>query len=140
MLSVYPRHYPLASKEPRLSTLQMSRVDSGNYRVGDFIRHTAKTRSWEKAQTLVHNLENPEEATPANLPEPAQSGLDLKRTTIEVAVETFLSDPNSRGVQEPTQQKLKHLCRRQLLDWAKTESLLYLDELTTANPTNFRDG
>ncbi|MHB8391812.1 MAG: tyrosine-type recombinase/integrase [Acidobacteriaceae bacterium] len=35
---------------------------------------------------------------------------------------------------------MRHLCRRQLLDWAKGESLVYLDELTTANLTDFRNG
>jgi integrase/recombinase XerD len=141
MLSVYARHYPpCEQKNPAHRRCRCPKWIQGTTESGEFIRRSSKTRSWEKAQKLVNELENPQEAPPVNLPEPVKAGPDPKRTTIEVAVETFLKDANSRGLQEPTQQKLKHLCRRQLIDWAKTESLVYLDELTTANLTNFRNG
>jgi len=60
------------------------------------------------------------------------------RTTIGDAVESFLKDAASRGLREPTQQKLRNLCQRQLLVWANRESLVHLDEPTTANLTAFR--
>lgn len=53
------------------------------------------------------------------------------------AVKIFLDDANSRGLKKPTQQKLKRLCEDQLHTWAKSESLLYLNELTTEpSPTS----
>jgi len=114
MLSVYARHYPpCEQKSPAYRRCRCPKWIQGTTESGEFIRRSSKTRSWEKAQKLVNKLENPEEAPPVNLPEPVQSGPDPKRTTIEVAVETFLNDANSRGLQEPTQQKLKHLCRLQ---------------------------
>jgi hypothetical protein len=51
-----------------------------------------------------------------------------------------LAGAKSRGLKDSTLGKLKTLCERQLLQWAKKESLVYLDELTTANLTDFRNG
>src|ERR1035437_4451335 len=107
---------------------------------GEFIRRSAKTRSWEKAPNLIKKLEDPEETPPTAPPEPIPPEPDPNRTKIDDAVETFLDDADSRGLQKSTQDKLIHLCRHQLLDWAKSQSLIYLDELTTANLTVFRNG
>jgi integrase/recombinase XerD len=121
MLSVYARHYPpCEQKNPAYRRCRCPKWIQGTTESGEFIRRSAKTRSWEKAQKSVKNLENPQETPSIEPPEPVQSEPDPKRTKIEVAVEIFLNDANSRGLQEPTQQKLKHLCRRQLLDWAKS--------------------
>ena len=56
------------------------------------------------------------------------------------AVEKFLDDAKSRGLKNSSRGKLKTLCERQLLKWAQKESHTYLDELTTANLTDFRNG
>ena len=141
MLSVYTRHYPpCAKKNPAYRRCKCPKWIQGTTDTGEFIRRSAKTRSWKKAQGLVNAIENPKKTPPAEPPEPIQPLPDPKRTKIENAVETFLDDANSRGLQKSTQDKLIHLCRHQLLDWAKSQSLVYLDELTTANLTVFRNG
>jgi integrase/recombinase XerD len=144
MLSVYTRHYPpCPQKNPAYRRCKCPKWIQGTSDKEGFIRRSAKTRSWEKAQNLVKKLEDPE-ATPAVVPlevaqsKPIQPEPDPKRAKIVNAVETFLDDAKSRGLKVSTLQKLTNLCRRQLLGWAESESLVYLDELATANLTVFR--
>ena len=51
-----------------------------------------------------------------------------------------MDDAKSRGLKDSTRGKLKTLCERQLLKWAQKEAPVHIDELTTANLTDFRNG
>ena len=73
---------------------------------------------------MVRKLEKEPDPAPAQVapPSPVPSKVEepkpasgQKRIEIEEAVETFLKDAAARGLKEPTQQKLRNLCRRQLL-------------------------
>lgn len=149
MLSVYTRHYPPCKRNnPAWRRCKCPKWIQGTLDSGEFIRRSAKTRSWEKAEKLVRKLEKGPDSAPAQTAPPAPVPPKVeepkpvpghKRIEIEEAVETFLKDAAARGLKEPTQQKLRNLCRRQLLGWAKRESIVYLDELTTAHLTSFRN-
>jgi len=143
MLSVYTRHYPpCAKKNPAWRRCKCPKWIQGTLDNGEFIRRSAKTRSWAKAQKQVNEIENPDPARTTPPPEPIipKSKPDPKRCAISTAVEKFLDDAKSRGLKDSTRGKLKTLCERQLLKWAMKESLIHLDELTTANLTDFRNG
>ena len=92
---------------------------------GEFVRRSAKTRSWAKAQKQVNQIENPDPAkTPqSSSPVVRKPKPDPKRCAISTAVEKFLDDAKSRGLKDSTRGKLKTLCERQLLKWAKKESV-----------------
>jgi integrase len=146
MLSVYTRHYPPCKKKnPAWRRCKCPKWIQGTMDSGEFIRRSAKTRSWEKAEKLIRKIEKqPAEAQPVQPPpaplkiEEPKSTSGPKRTKIEDAVGTFIDDAVARGLKDSSLQKLRNLCKRQLLEWAKRESLVYLDELTTANLTVFR--
>jgi integrase len=143
MLSVYTRHYPPCTKKNLAwRRCKCPKWIQGTLDSGEFIRRSAKTRSWAKAQKQVRKLENPDQAETTERPSPIvpKPKPDRERCTISAAVEKFLGDAKSRGLKDSTQGKLKTLCERQLLKWAQKESLVHLDELTTANLTDFRNG
>ena len=141
VLSVYTRHYPpCTQKNGSHRRCKCPQWIQGTNDAGEFIRRSARTRSWEKAQRLVRQLEDPEQPNPTAPAPPPYPEQSTKRCKIADAVKVFLDDANSRGLKKPTQQKLKRLCEDQLHTWAKSESLLYLNELTTANLTAFRNG
>lgn len=146
MLSVYTRHYPpCKQKNPAWRRCKCPKWIQGTTDSGEFIRRSARTRSWAKAQKAVHDLEDPQKPTTAGSapdekprPAPETKRLDQARIALRDAVENFLGDARSRGLKPPSLAKLANLCRRQLLGWAERESLTYLDELTTASLTAFR--
>jgi integrase len=143
MLSIYTRHYPPCKrKNPAWRRCKCPKWIQGTLDTGEFIRRSAKTRSWAKAQKQVNEIENPNQAKTTERPDPVvrKPKPDTKRCAISMAVEKFLADAKSRGLKDSTQGKLKTLCERQLQKWAEKESLIYLDELTTANLTDFRNG
>ena len=139
MLSVYTRHYPPCTEgSPSHRRCRCPKWIQGTTETKGFIRRSARTRSWEKAQKLVLKLEKQEDSpsVSANLPIDAQP--EPKQTRIADAVETFLKDAASRGLKAASLQKLRNLCQRQLLGWAERESLVFLNELSTSNLTDFR--
>jgi hypothetical protein len=98
---------------------------------GKFIRISAKTRSWENAERKARIMEiNADPLRPA-VPE-------ILRVTIENAVEDFLTDEEARQLAKTTTCQSKTLFQKQLLNWAKGESISFLDELTTVRLRRFR--
>ncbi len=73
---------------------------------------------------------------PASL-EPSASNRK-PRVTIEKAVGAYLADARSRGLKPDTMSKLERIFKRQLLAWAATEGLEYLDELDLDALLTFR--
>jgi site-specific recombinase XerD len=66
---------------------------------------------------------------------PPEAGL---RITIKDAVKAFLQDEEARQLAKTTTCQSKTLFEQQLLTWAKSESLGFLDQLTTARLREFR--
>jgi integrase len=58
--------------------------------------------------------------------------------TIVKAVGAYLDDARSRGLKPDTMSKLERIFKKQLLAWAKTEGLEYLDELDLDALLTFR--
>jgi integrase/recombinase XerD len=99
---------------------------------GEFLRTSAKTRSWETAERKARLMEV--NADPLRQ-SPPEAGL---RITIKDAVKAFLQDEEARQLAKTTTCQSKTLFEQQLLTWAKSESLSFLDQLTTARLREFR--
>jgi site-specific recombinase XerD len=60
------------------------------------------------------------------------------RITIEQAVRDFLCNEEARKLQKTSTSQSKTLFEKQLIDWAREQSLTFLDELTTVKLREFR--
>jgi integrase len=132
MLSPYTRHYP-PCKQTEISyrRCRCPKWIQGTLPDGRYLRKTAKTRSWEKAETLCRRLED--ESDP-NKPEARP------RAKIVDAIQTFRKDEESRSLTSGTLKKSRYFFETQLKEWAHEEGLVYLDQLTPAVLTKFRSG
>ncbi len=132
MLSPYTRHYP-PCKQTEISyrRCRCPKWIQGTLPDGRYLRKTAKTRSWEKAETLCRRLED--ESDP-NKPEARP------RAKIVEAIQTFRKDEESRSLTAGTLKKSRYFFETQLTEWAHEEGLVYLDQLTPAVLTKFRAG
>jgi integrase len=63
---------------------------------------------------------------------------DSLRITIEEAVGDFLGDEEARQLAKTTRCQSRTLFQEQLLSWAKSQSLVFLDQLTTPRLREFR--
>src|SRR5713226_6966431 len=106
MLSVYTRH---SNKCPKNDDINWKRCRCPKWingtLGGQFIRRTANTRSWEKAEDLKRDWEE------------AASHKKIEPVTIEEAVEAYLTDAKARELREATLYKLGIIFRRQFLAW-----------------------
>jgi hypothetical protein len=106
---------------------------------GKFIRNSAQTRSWEKAEVYRRQLEATSGPTPVQTDEtfrvfdraPAGRLRDQKkaRVTIETAVDAYLRDAKSRELESSTLSKLEGIFRKQFLTWCTSEGYKFLDEI-----------
>ncbi len=128
MLSVYTRHYPPCRQtDSNYRRCRCPKWINGTLATGKFIRESAQTRSWETAERKARLMEI--DKAP---PEPNW------RITIEQAVGAFLRDEEARKLQKTSTSQSKTLFEKQLLDWARQQSLTFLDELTTVKLREFR--
>jgi integrase len=93
---------------------------------------SANTRSWESAERKARLLEV--NADPLREEPPDKS----IRITIEEAIRDFLADEEARQLAKTTTCQSKTLFQQQLLPWAKSQSLVFLDQLTTPKLREFR--
>ena len=139
MLAVYSRHYPpcpssdLNYKRCRCPKWINGVLGSG----GPFIRRSAKTRSWEKAEDFKHKLEEEYEAKEKGLeeasrPEPAV-------VTVKEAVARFLSSKRNENLADSTIDKLTTIFEKQFLGWTTSAGFTHITEITTADLEGFRD-
>jgi integrase/recombinase XerD len=122
MLTVYRRHNPALCKSTDRYHKRCTCSTWVEGMVGDkYVRHSLKTRSWERAVAKVRKMEATEDPTaaPATKDEPV---------TIERAVNEYLADANARELGEATLYKLKIIFRKQLLAWSKAEGYKLLRE------------
>ena len=127
MLSVYTRHSAHCSKrhDPNWKRCRCPKWINGTL-AGRFIRKTAQTRSWEKAEELSRQWEG------------AASPQKIAPVTLEAAVEAYLADAKARELREATLYKLKSIFQKQLLAWAKDKGLRFLKEIDLALLRDFR--
>jgi integrase/recombinase XerD len=153
MLSVYTRHYPpCAETDSNYRRCRCPKWINGTLPAGNFIRLSARTRSWEKAERKARTLETDvetarESGSPSSVtitPEPAVTIAakvvpdEPVRITIKQAVKDFLQDEESRRLAKTSTCQSKTLFQGQLLEWARSQSLVFLDQLTTARLRDFR--
>ena len=150
MLSVYTRHHPdckyAGDKQWRRCNCPKWIWGAHN---GRFVRQSAKTHSWEQAEENRQKLQEglgrsnephpPLSPTVAHSPKPAPVPELLAplapqtqprpRTTVEAAVEAYLTDARSRELESSTLSKLETIFRKQLLGWTKVQGIDYLDQI-----------
>ena len=133
MLSVYTRHYPPCRQtDSNYRRCRCPKWINGTLATGNFIRESAQTRSWETAERKARLMEIDADPLKKAAPEPNW------RITIEQAVGGFLRDEEARKLQKTSTCQSKMLLEKQLLGWAREQSLTFLDELTTAKLREFR--
>jgi integrase len=133
MLSVYTRHYPPCRQtDSNYRRCRCPKWINGTLATGKFIRESAQTRSWETAERKARLMEIDADPLKKAAPEPNW------RITIEQAVGDFLRDEEARKLQKTSTCQSKTLLEKQLLGWAREQSLTFLDELTTAKLREFR--
>jgi integrase/recombinase XerD len=133
MLRVYTRHYPPCPQgDGNHRRCHCPKWINGTLPTGKFVRVSAKTRSWENAERKARIME-----VNADPLRPLRPDVSL-RITVEEAVRDFLSDEEARQLAKTTTCQSKTLFQKQLLNWAKGESLNFIDELTTVRLREFR--
>jgi integrase/recombinase XerD len=164
MLSVYTRHHPdcknAGDKTWRRCNCPKWIWGSLN---GRFIRQSAKTHLWEKAEEfrLRLALEEPHQTPSDQAPDssvvarrltPTPTAIQVlacteaapprpnrPRVTIQAAVNAYLADAVSRNVAEATLYKLETIFRKQFLAWTQVEGFEYIDQIDLDALLNFRN-
>ncbi|MFL6312988.1 MAG: tyrosine-type recombinase/integrase [Terriglobales bacterium] len=133
MLSVYTRHYPPCNKrDANYRRCRCPKWINGTLPSGQFIRESAGTRSWETAERKVRLIDFQSDPLRPSAPE------SDCRISIEKAVKDFLADEQGRKLANTSTCQSKTLLEKQLLPWAQSGSLQFLDELTTSKLREFR--
>lgn len=127
MLSVYVRHSNDCLKRDDLTwrRCRCPKWINGTLN-GKFIRKSAKTRSWEKAEEARRTWEKDGAPT-----QPSAIAL-------EQAIEDYLADAKARELREATLYKLRGIFRKQLMTWATKKGLRFLSEINVALLREFR--
>jgi hypothetical protein len=122
MLTVYRRHNPALCKSTDRYYKRCTCPTWVEGMVGrEYVRHSLKTRSWERAAAKVRKMDSAEDPTPL----PAKKD---EPVTIERAVNEYLADAKARELGEATLYKLNIIFRKQLLAWSKAEGYKLLRE------------
>jgi integrase len=70
--------------------------------------------------------------------EVSPGGRNKPRVTVQKAVDAYMTDARSRGLQTDTVKKLERIFERQFLPWTKTEGLEFIDEIDLDALISFR--
>ena len=139
MLSVYSRHYPPCPSDD----INYKRCRCPKWINGilgsdaPFIRRSAKTRSWEKAEDFKRKLEEEYEAKLQGLEEASRPKPAL--VTVKDAVSRFLTSKRNENLADSTLDKLTTIFEKQFLAWATSYGFVHITEITTADLEGFRD-
>lgn len=129
MLSVYTRHTPSCSKSDDLNWRRCRCPKWINGKLGGhFVRRSAGTRSWEKAEDIKREWEE------------AESPKKKEPITVVEAVAAYLADAKARELREATLYKLTILFEKQFLAWAKDKGIRFLTEVDLPLLRNYRAG
>jgi integrase/recombinase XerD len=139
MLSVYSRHYPpCPSDDINYKRCRCPKWINGILGSdGPFIRRSAKTRSWEKAEDFKRKLEEEYDAKQQGLEEASRPKPAL--VTVKEAVSRFLNSKRNENLADSTLDKLTTIFEKQFLAWATSYGFVHLTEITTADLEGFRD-
>ena len=139
MLSVYSRHYPpCPSDDIDYKRCRCPKWINGILGSdGAFIRRSAKTRSWEKADDFKRKLEEEYEANQQGLEEASQP--KPVPVTVKEAVSRFLNSKRNENLADSTLDKLTTIFEKQFLSWATSYRLVHITEIATADLEGFRD-
>jgi integrase/recombinase XerD len=101
---------------------------------GVFRRWSAKTRSWQQAEEYCSLLLKGHAVYPGRQPTQVKKPrgkrvLKKARISITEAVDEFLIDAKSRGLENTTLNKLNTMFRKQMLSWCRFGRYQYLDQL-----------
>ena len=95
------------------------------------LRVSAKTRSWEQAESLARKYEIT-----------AEGGDEIKEArtlpTVKEAVKGYLADAEARGLAPATIQKLEHIFKKQLLAFSEQHRIIFLRDVNVRNMTEWR--
>lgn len=124
IVTVYTRHFPKCPKHND-RTWRRCRCPKWLY-CSEWTpdRKSAKTRSWERAETLARKLEAGEDT--------------LHPKTISDAVLEFIADKEQQSVSEAWLNKFRLLLKKELLPWVRVNGYEMLSELTLETLGNFR--
>ncbi len=127
MLSVYSRHYPpCPSEDINYKRCRCPKWINGILGSdGPFIRRSAKTRSWEKAEDFKRKLEEEYEAKQQGLEETSRPKPAL--VTVKDAVSRFLTSKRNENLADSTLDKLTTIFEKQFLAWATSYGFDTLD-------------
>src|SRR5258708_36811263 len=139
MLSVYSRHYPpCPSDDINYKRCRCPKWVNGILGSdGPFIRRSAKTRSWEKAEDFKRKLEAEYEAKEKGLEEASRPETAL--VTVKEAVARFLSSKRNENLADSTLDKLTAIFEKQFLGWTTSAGFTHITDITTADLEDFRD-
>lgn len=122
-LQIYRRHSPnCPQKSRRYRRCNCPCWIEGTLE-GKYFRKSLKVRSWDRAQKLVHEME--------------EFGLQPQRATLEHACNAFIQDAESRGLREASLYKYRLLFRR-LQGFATNEGIRFLNEIDLDTLRRFR--
>jgi hypothetical protein len=126
---------------PTTSTTNVAAAQSGSMAFlgsdGPFIRRSAKTRSWERAEDFKRGLEEEYEAKQQGLEEASRPKPAL--VTVKEAVSRFLNSKRNENLADSTLDKLTTIFEKQFLAWATSYGFVHISEITTADLEGFRD-
>jgi integrase/recombinase XerD len=139
MLAVYSRHYPpCPSSDLNYKRCRCPKWINGVLGSdGPFIRRSAKTRSWEKAEDFKRKLEEEYEAKEKGLEEASRTAPAL--VTVNEAVARFLSSKRNENLADSTLDKLTTIFEKQFFGWTTSAGFTHITEITTADLEGFRD-
>ncbi len=139
MLSVYSRHYPpCPSDDINYKRCRCPKWINGILGSdGPFVRRSAKTRSWEKAEDFKRKLEEEYEAKQKDLEEASRPEPAL--VTVKDAVARFLNSKRNENLADSTLDKLTTIFEKQFLAWATSCRFTHISEIRTADLEEFRD-
>lgn len=131
MLSVYTRHAQECDHRDDINwrRCRCPKWIQGIGNNGRPLRVTAKTRSWEQAETRAREMES--------APDPSKPQIKAAITIVE-AVSSFRADEDGRCLEKTTVAQSRSLFEHQLFHWAVERGLTLLTELTTPELTKFR--
>jgi integrase len=139
MLSVYSRHYlPCPSDDINYKRCRCPKWINGILGSdGPFIRRSAKTRSWEKAEDFKRKLEEEYETKQKGLEDASRPEPTL--VTVKEAVARFLNSKRNENLADSTLDKLTTIFEKQLLGWSTSVGFTHIAEITTVDLEGFRD-
>jgi integrase/recombinase XerD len=139
MLSVYSRHYPpCPSSDLNYKRCRCPKWINGLLGSdGPFIRRSAKTRSWERAEDFKRKLEEEFEAKEKGLEEASRPEATV--VTVTEAVTRFLNSKRNENLADSTVDKLTTIFEKQFLAWTNSTRFTSITEITTADLEGFRD-